>query len=356
VEPTSKPGPGLQPATTGVAVGADVTCYVLMPFSEPFDPVYEAIETATSACQLKCHRADMRRDIGSLMESMMTDIILSDVIIADISGLNPNVLYELGIAHALSKPTILLSQDLAGGARLPFDISQVLTVKYDPNDNDWTSELQRVLRRFLCSRESHSNPVEAVLRAKGIRLANHFPHAFLWGYEHTYRESWDAHEAWIVSHQLFWERLDSWFFEQILKARILTGQRRELVLMPDTPENQNRKRDFLKSYKRIEKYLRIHLLKDHRPFCFMPTEICIYDPGTPEVRTILLEPMSHEGSDADNDARIAKALASKSTRDLQFFNLKESTFDVLLSRSAGDRMSNAFRTIWNETAKPAWRI
>jgi len=51
------------------------------------------------------------------------NIILSDLIIADISGFDPNVMYELGIAHSFNKTTIILSQDLELGKKLPFNIS-----------------------------------------------------------------------------------------------------------------------------------------------------------------------------------------------------------------------------------------
>jgi hypothetical protein len=327
-----------------------------MPFSREFDSIYEAICATASTCGLQCHRGDTTDQMGSLIESMIADILLSDLIIADISRLNPNVLYELGIAHAFCKPTILLSQELAAGQRLPFDISQMLTVKYRVEDDDWTSRLERIFRNFLSSSETHSNPVEAALSAKGLRLACHFQEPFLWGYARTFRESRDAKEAWIISHQLYWERLDASFFTKILEQRILTGERRELVLMPASDENRDRKQDLLRRYKNIEKHLRILLLEDDRPLCFLPTEISIYDPGTTSLRAILLEPMAQEGTDSRNDAQIASALASDSPRDLQFHNLREVTFDIALSRTCSEGLSHAFRRIWNEVAKPTWRI
>lgn len=332
------------------------TCYALMPFSPDFDGVFLNIRTTVEGLGMECHRSDTRAVTGSLIEGMITDIVLADVIVADISGVNPNVLYELGIAHALSKPTILLSQDLADGKRLPFDLASLLTVKYDPASSEWIVTLHQVLQQFLSSSDVHSNPVEASLRAQGVRLANHFREPFLWGYARTFQESSAAREAWIVSHQLYWERLDSSFFAEILENRILKGRRLELVLMPDTTGNRNNKGDLLRRHKNIEQHLRILLIPDARPFCFLPTEISIYDPGTPQLRAILLEPMAHEGYDVDNDAKIAVALASGSTRQLRLYNLKEATFDVALSRPKSEQMCQAFRSIWNEAAEPAWHL
>jgi hypothetical protein len=59
-------------------------------------------------------------------------IVTSDVIIAEVTPPNQNVFYELGYAHALGKPTILLAeQPKEGGARLPFDISGYRCIFYD---------------------------------------------------------------------------------------------------------------------------------------------------------------------------------------------------------------------------------
>lgn len=82
------------------------SCYVLMPFNPAFDPVYEIIDKVALECNYECGRADKKKNIGLISQGIIVDILMADVIVADISRLNPNVLYELGIAHSLSKPAI----------------------------------------------------------------------------------------------------------------------------------------------------------------------------------------------------------------------------------------------------------
>ena len=55
----------------------------------------------------------------SILQDIVTGIGKADVIIADVTGLNPNVFYELGLCHALDKKVILITQDIS---ELPFDI------------------------------------------------------------------------------------------------------------------------------------------------------------------------------------------------------------------------------------------
>jgi nucleoside 2-deoxyribosyltransferase len=81
----------------------------------------------------------------------MTDAIReADLIVADVSRKNPNVLYELGYAHALRKPTLLLlSTDETG--EMPFDLAGYQMVIYDPQN---LRSLQQQIMRFLDYQQS----------------------------------------------------------------------------------------------------------------------------------------------------------------------------------------------------------
>lgn len=67
-------------------------------------------------------------------QSILQDIVIgignADVIIADVTGLNPNVFYELGLCHALDKKVILITQDIS---ELPFDIRSYRVDEYTTN-------------------------------------------------------------------------------------------------------------------------------------------------------------------------------------------------------------------------------
>ena len=106
--------------------------FVLMPFDEEFDFVYNdflkpAFENLEDA-QFQVTRAD---DIGnqrSILNDIVVQIAQSDLVIADLTGCNPNVFYELGLAHALRRPVILLTQDIED---VPFDLQPYRTLEYD---------------------------------------------------------------------------------------------------------------------------------------------------------------------------------------------------------------------------------
>jgi nucleoside 2-deoxyribosyltransferase len=64
---------------------------------------------------------------GVILQDMQREIEQAGVVIAEITPPNPNVFYEVGYAHALGKPTILLAQR---GIQLPFDIRSFRVVFY----------------------------------------------------------------------------------------------------------------------------------------------------------------------------------------------------------------------------------
>lgn len=85
---------------------------------------------------------------GSINTQVMNAVIDSDLVIANLTGLNPNVMYELAVRHATQKPIIhLCSKD---GTKLPFDIVDQRTIFYE-NDMLGVNELKNQLTKFLKS-------------------------------------------------------------------------------------------------------------------------------------------------------------------------------------------------------------
>jgi len=106
--------------------------FVLMPFGTPWqNDLYEIIKMAADAVGLNAFRADDIRTTGRIMDEVFGAIRRAGVVIADVTGKNPNVLYEIGIAHTLGKRTILLTQDISD---VPFDVAayRVLTYHFTP--------------------------------------------------------------------------------------------------------------------------------------------------------------------------------------------------------------------------------
>ena len=99
----------------------DSFCFVLMPFRPNWSKrVYRGIfRPAIEEAGYQCQRADESGE-QIITESIWTDICRAKVIVADLTGKNENVMYEIGIAHTVGKPVVLLSQDEIDP---PFDVS-----------------------------------------------------------------------------------------------------------------------------------------------------------------------------------------------------------------------------------------
>ena len=104
--------------------------FVVMQFGEPYDSLYrEVIKPVCSKKGFKAFRADDVFKPGVILQDIRRGIVDSDVIIAEITPVNANVFYELGYAHALEKPTILLAN--RNTEKLPFDVSGYRVIFYD---------------------------------------------------------------------------------------------------------------------------------------------------------------------------------------------------------------------------------
>jgi len=86
------------------------TVFTVMPFSERTLKVWESgIRAACRALGWQCLRADMINTPGFVVPQVYDSINSADLVIGEMSDRNPNVFYEIGFAHALGKPTVLLA-------------------------------------------------------------------------------------------------------------------------------------------------------------------------------------------------------------------------------------------------------
>jgi len=110
-------------------------CFVLMPFKPEFDRIYQdQIRLAIEEVGLKALRADEVFSPTPIVEDIWTYIARSRIIVADVTDKNPNVFYELGLAHAIGKPVIILSQHKED---VPFDIAYIRYILYTDNADGW---------------------------------------------------------------------------------------------------------------------------------------------------------------------------------------------------------------------------
>ena len=140
--------------------------FVLMPFDPTFNEIYNLFIASTLAdAGYEVLRADDIVSQRNILRDILAGITESDLIIADLTGSNPNVYYELGLAHALQKSTILLTQSVDD---LPFDLRSYRVVSYDTHFAaiDSARERLRQLARAAAAGEAlFSSPVSDFLGA-----------------------------------------------------------------------------------------------------------------------------------------------------------------------------------------------
>ncbi len=103
--------------------------FVVMPFTSEFDDVYVlGIRDVAEKIGLVVERADDVEHNENILDFIQEKIRTSDTIVADTTGQNPNVFYEVGYSHAVGKPTIIISRK---GSNVPFDLQSLNHIFYE---------------------------------------------------------------------------------------------------------------------------------------------------------------------------------------------------------------------------------
>ena len=122
--------------------------FVVMPFREPYDTLYkDVIYREAKRAGFEVIRADEIYGPGLILDDIRRQIEQAHVVIAEISTHNPNVYYELGYAHALAKPALLLARKKES-EDVPFDIQPYRAIHYDDSIGG-KRKLQSALRAHL---------------------------------------------------------------------------------------------------------------------------------------------------------------------------------------------------------------
>lgn len=127
-------------ATPHVVVDAGTSCFVMQPFGGTLGGYYETIfKPAIEQAGLSAVRADAEIfGTGKIMDQIWRGIRSADVLVAELTTKNPNVFYELGLAHALEKPVVLVSSNQED---VPFDLRHIRVILYDQADPFWGQKL-----------------------------------------------------------------------------------------------------------------------------------------------------------------------------------------------------------------------
>lgn len=119
--------------------------FILMPFLKTKQPLYNKLKNITMNLGFYSFRSDDKFIEKNIYQEIVKQIASSKFIIADIDGRNANVFYELGIAHSLNKPTILISKNKNN---IPFDLVDKNIIFYD-NFVELEEGLKKIIPQLL---------------------------------------------------------------------------------------------------------------------------------------------------------------------------------------------------------------
>jgi hypothetical protein len=358
------------------------SCFVVMPLTPEYKELYDAITPEVKMAfgeQSHCHKADEERHPGMVTEKIVESILNADFVIAvtpdpRYANLpNPNVMYELGVAHSFRKPALLIADGKDG---LPFDLRAVETIELDFSQFQeeghratFLMEMRAALRRALRTpsllesldrRRIPRNPLTTQLGGRQIFIED-LP--WLMGYCEVLKREREAKTVWEITRDLYWPS-EPLYFESI-KAAICDG-RKHYFLVPND-DGVLRKADAVR--RELQGYLPADEIDNHlrfvaiepEHFLLWPIAIVLYDADYARNRGgIICEPMKSEvGLDTwDIEIRGLFVQYAKSG-DLEGFQerlaslqwterRRESTFDILLDGRVVDSIATAFVRIWNK--------
>lgn len=121
-------------------------CFVAMPFRPELNFFFLYMrQFLHDRCSLDAERGDAQILTAPLAEKIRQQIRKADLVIADITGANPNVFYEVGLAHAANIPVLFLTQDPP--EQVPVDVRQFEFIIYDLSKHeDFLTRLETAIR------------------------------------------------------------------------------------------------------------------------------------------------------------------------------------------------------------------
>ena len=139
----------------------DIFAFVLMPFDSSFDDIYKlGIKETASQLGVVAERVDEQIFREGILERIYRQIETADLIIADMSGQNPNVFYEVGYAHAKGKLCILMTMNASD---IPFDLKHHRHIVYG---NSVSGLREQLLEELIWAKNEIVN-----IRASKIKVA-----------------------------------------------------------------------------------------------------------------------------------------------------------------------------------------
>ncbi len=166
---------------TSIKRDAKKQCFVIAPIDKQgsetrkrSDQVFKHIISAVvEPMGYRPIRADQISEPGIITSQIVQHVVESTLVIADLTGRNPNVFYELAIRHAIRKPLVQL---ISAGESIPFDVAGQRTISIDINDLDSVEQAKKELNRQVESIEkgriSTDSPISVALDLKILKASD----------------------------------------------------------------------------------------------------------------------------------------------------------------------------------------
>jgi len=149
-----------------------VKVFVIMPFTDDFFASYEMIKKKLNDNYEFSH-AGAEDNQQNILADIIQPIYEADIVLADLTGLNPNVMYELGIAHTMCKKTIVITRDNLNN--LPFDLKQYRAKDYSTHFvkfDELITYLEKNFKGAMDGSVIFSNPVKDFMDKSSIDLSS----------------------------------------------------------------------------------------------------------------------------------------------------------------------------------------
>jgi hypothetical protein len=131
------------------------------------------IAPAAKECGYDALRADQISQPGMITSQVIQHLLDDPLVVADLTGRNPNVFYELAVRHAVGKPSVQIIQ---GGEPLPFDVAESRTIQFDHHDLDNVAKCRDDLVAQIRKVEQNPNdvdtPISVALDLKALRQSD----------------------------------------------------------------------------------------------------------------------------------------------------------------------------------------
>ncbi len=133
-------------------------CMGIMPFREPFNNYWQSVYIpAIEEAGMVAKRADDVFLSSDIVRDIWAMVREADILFADLSTRNANVMYEVGLAHAIQKPVVMVTDSIDD---VPFDLRGLRTFEYVKDDPRWGDTLKEKLVKAF--KETLERPMEAV--------------------------------------------------------------------------------------------------------------------------------------------------------------------------------------------------